>query len=68
MAEITKKPVELAHVGFRAILDLLNNPDKYPTFLRVNPTISEVTQSILGFMERTYSRALYWSVSPTAAF
>ena len=57
VAGITKKPVQVAHVGFTAISDELSDQDKYPTFLRVNPTASEVTQAIAGLIKRTYSPA-----------
>ena len=63
MAEITKKPVELAHVGFRAISGQLSNQKDYPTFLRVNPMLSDLTQAIGGFMKRTCLHTLYCFVS-----
>ena len=66
MAEITKNPVQLAHVGFIAIPEKLSDQKEYPTFLRVNPMISELMQGINGLLKRTYSHALCCFVSMTS--
>ena len=66
MAEFTKKPLKLAHVGFFAITEELGDQQKYPAFLRVNPIISELTQGIIGLMKRTCSHALCCFASVTS--
>ena len=45
---------KLALVGFRASSPTLSDQEKYPTFVRVNPTASDVVRSIASLMQRTF--------------
>ena len=48
------KPVNLAVVGFRAASEDLKYIEKYPTFLRVNPSISFEVRAIVDLMAGTF--------------
>ena len=55
LAKLAKlAPVNLALVGFRASSPTLSDQAKYPTFVRVNPTTSDVVRSIASLMQRTF--------------
>ena len=46
--------INLAIVGFHAGSPTLSNMKKYPTFLRVNPIITDVIRAIMSLLKRTF--------------
>ena len=55
MAEIAAfAPVNLAVVGFRAYSTTLSDPEKYPTFIRVNFRLSAEAHAIANLMQRAF--------------
>ena len=55
MATIAGLPgVNLALVGFHAGSPTLSDQKRYPTFVRVNPIITDVIHAIMTLLQRTF--------------
>ena len=46
--------VNLALVGFHAGSPTLSDPKKYPTFVRVNPIVTDTIHAIMSLLQRTF--------------